>query len=357
MPLRILEIGAGTGATTAAILPVLPTERVTYFYTDVSDIFLSRSESKFAGYACLRYGLLDIEREPAEQGFAPRSFDLIIAANVLHATLDLRQTLQHVQALLAPGGLLLLQESTTYLSWFDITTGLISGWQRFADGLRAGHPLLPVDRWQAELTQAGFQQVAAWPEPGSAAAILGQHVLIAQLPAGPGSRTEARPVLETAPPGIRVSKEAARPANEPSLLLSGERLRQALPAERSEILLDFVGQKVRAVLRLPASEALNSEQGLMDLGLDSLMALELRRQISRGLDLPEEQLSATLAYDYPTPAAIASYLLQQVLNLEQQPAQEPAPSAAEAQPVSSVDVHTLSDEEVEALLLQKLRKR
>jgi predicted TPR repeat methyltransferase len=52
--------------------------------------------------------LLNIENDPAAQGFAGRrEFDLIVAANVIHATADLRQTLGHVQQLLAPGGLLL----------------------------------------------------------------------------------------------------------------------------------------------------------------------------------------------------------------------------------------------------------
>ena len=47
---------------------------------------------------------------------------------------------------LAPGGILILCEVTDYLSWYDITTGLIEGWQLFEDGLRDDHPLLETRR-------------------------------------------------------------------------------------------------------------------------------------------------------------------------------------------------------------------
>ena len=57
----------------------------------------------------------------------------MIAANVLHATRDLDVTLEHVRALLAPGGVLVAYEATHHPRWFDVTTALIEGWQRFED--------------------------------------------------------------------------------------------------------------------------------------------------------------------------------------------------------------------------------
>ena len=55
------------------------------------------------------------------------SFDLVIASNAVHASRDLRAALQRLRALLAPGGVLLLVESTAHLAWFDMTTGLDRG--------------------------------------------------------------------------------------------------------------------------------------------------------------------------------------------------------------------------------------
>jgi malonyl CoA-acyl carrier protein transacylase/SAM-dependent methyltransferase len=126
-PLRVLEIGAGTGGTTAAVLPALPADRTSYTFTDVSDFFLARAAERFAAHPTVSYALLDIEDPPAAQGFEPASYDIVVAANVLHATKNLDVTLRHVHSLLAPGGVLLAYEGTHHPRWFDVTTGLIEG--------------------------------------------------------------------------------------------------------------------------------------------------------------------------------------------------------------------------------------
>ena len=53
LPVHVLEVGAGTGGTSAAILPVLPADRTTYAYTDVSPFFLEHATRKFAAYPFL----------------------------------------------------------------------------------------------------------------------------------------------------------------------------------------------------------------------------------------------------------------------------------------------------------------
>jgi len=152
--IRILEIGAGTGGTTAHLLPHL--QNVEYVFTDVSPLFLAKAQERFRDYSFVRYELLDIEQSPASQGFQ-QPFDLVIAANVLHATADLRQTLTHVRELLAPGGELILLEGTQSLTWLDLIFGLTEGWWKFTDrDLRPHHPLLAADQWQALLAESGF---------------------------------------------------------------------------------------------------------------------------------------------------------------------------------------------------------
>src|SRR5262249_40597789 len=88
-PLRVLEVGAGTGGTTALILPAVPADRVEYHFTDVSDFFLGRAKRQFREFPFVRYGLLDLEKNPQAQGYAAGQYDLVVAANVLHATRDL----------------------------------------------------------------------------------------------------------------------------------------------------------------------------------------------------------------------------------------------------------------------------
>src|SRR5207248_449439 len=90
--LRILEVGAGTGGLTSFLLPVLPEHCTEYIFSDVSSSFIARGELQFSDYSFVQYRVLDIDRDPIEQGFDPHSFDLIVASDTLHATPDLRRT-------------------------------------------------------------------------------------------------------------------------------------------------------------------------------------------------------------------------------------------------------------------------
>jgi acyl transferase domain-containing protein/NAD(P)-dependent dehydrogenase (short-subunit alcohol dehydrogenase family)/SAM-dependent methyltransferase/acyl carrier protein len=154
--LRVVEIGAGTGSTTQAALEALRGSQ--YVFTDVSPLFLSAAKARFLD-AELEYRLLDIERSPLEQGFQANSFDLVIAANVLHATRSIHETLEHVSQLIAAGGALLLVEGTRPVPFLDLTFGLTDGWWRFADReLRPDYPLLPFTRWREQLALAGFPE-------------------------------------------------------------------------------------------------------------------------------------------------------------------------------------------------------
>ena len=90
--------------------------------------------------------MFDLEKDLEAQGFALHSFDVIVGANVVHAARDLDGALKRMSLLLAPGGILVLVEATRHHGWFDFTTGLIEGWQHFADELRGDHPLLTPER-------------------------------------------------------------------------------------------------------------------------------------------------------------------------------------------------------------------
>ena len=108
--LRMLEVGAGTGGTTAAVLAELP-GRTDYTYTDISAGFFATAEARFGDAdGGMEYRVLDIEREPSAQGFDAHGYDIVLAANVLHATRDLGETLRHCRRLLAPSGMLVLLE-------------------------------------------------------------------------------------------------------------------------------------------------------------------------------------------------------------------------------------------------------
>lgn len=180
---RVLEIGAGTGGTTAAILPRLPMDRVAYTFTDVSSYFVNAGRQQFSDFPGVLYRALDISTDPVGQGFEPAGYDVVVAANVLHATPDLQRTLAHVRQLLAPGGELVLLEGTTPRRFLDLTFGLLDGWWAFTDKeVRPSYPLLSADEWARVLERCGFGETAALPGSDPAAGLAGQQLIVSQLP-------------------------------------------------------------------------------------------------------------------------------------------------------------------------------
>nr|WP_285562939.1 amino acid adenylation domain-containing protein [Streptomyces hygroscopicus] len=181
-PLNVLEVGAGYGSLTRHLLPLLPADRTEYLFTDVSRYFLDRAETEFAAYPFLRCDLFDLDRPPAAQGLGGRSADLVIAASVLHDMRQVRRTLAALRSVLAPGGVLLLVEQTTFHPWFDLVMGLQQGYDNFEDTeLRQAHCLLDRAQWQQELTAAGFTRSALLTTTGGPASV-GFDVLVAQGP-------------------------------------------------------------------------------------------------------------------------------------------------------------------------------
>jgi epothilone polyketide synthase D len=81
--------------------------------------------------------------------------------------------------------------------------------------------------------------------------------------------------------------------------------------DRPAAVLDVVRGEVGRVLSLGAADAVEAARPLRELGLDSLMAVELRNALGRRVGA---RLPATLAFDYPTSLAIAEYLIEKVLS-------------------------------------------
>jgi acyl transferase domain-containing protein/SAM-dependent methyltransferase len=345
--LRVLEVGAGTGGTSSAVLAALPADRAHYQFTDVSDVFLDRARERFAAYPFVRFGRFDMDADPQAQGYAPGSVDAIVSANAVHASKDLRVALKRLRELLAPGGMLVLVESTTHLPWFDMTTGLIEGWQHFADDLRGDNPLLPPARWIEALREAGFDEAGAWPPAGSPAEALGQHVIVARVPGEAVGAMVSDAAADAAP------QRAAAAAPAELAQAFRQRLLDAMAGERTELMRDFVRERVVRVLRLDAADAPGRADRLMDIGFDSLMAVQLRNQLGSGLGL-DKPLPATLMFDHPTIDALALHLLDRVMPKTAPPATgRPAPAVV-AQDASVGAVAAMSDAQIEALLMSRL---
>jgi acyl carrier protein len=90
------------------------------------------------------------------------------------------------------------------------------------------------------------------------------------------------------------------------------------PAARAEHMLQIVLFHTCAVLRQQDVDSIDPKKGFKDIGLDSLMAVELQQRLMRVTAL---SLPATLAFDYPSPAQVAGLLLKRLALSEESPAE------------------------------------
>lgn len=161
--LRVIEIGAGTGATTDYVIKNIKDKISLYLFTDISNFFLLSARKRFINLSFMQYCLLDIETPP--DICLKDSFDIVIAAHVLHATKRIDETLTNVHSLLVDSGFLILLEETSIQPFFNVTMGMQSGFDRFEDtSIRKTHPLLNSRQWKDAILKSGFQNYFDLPE-------------------------------------------------------------------------------------------------------------------------------------------------------------------------------------------------
>ncbi|KAH9876419.1 hypothetical protein J1614_003550 [Plenodomus biglobosus] len=165
-----LEIGAGTGGATVPTLKGLSgckdvhqyPRLKSYTYTDISSYFFQRAAEKFDDFkSFMKFKKLDVEHDPEAQDFKSASYDVIVAANVLHATSDMHRTMTHARKLLRPGGKLVLLEMTNRLLAASVIFGTLPGWWNASEEWRTEGPLLTEGQWEELLQATGFSGLQA----------------------------------------------------------------------------------------------------------------------------------------------------------------------------------------------------
>ena len=115
---------------------------------------------------------------------------------------------------------------------------------------------------------------------------------------------------------------------------------------QKQVIVDFLQTQVAAILGWEPGHEIDGGQGFFDLGMDSLTAVELKERIDVALDLPQS-LPATVAFDYPTLAGLADYLVEKLA--------APSAPAQLARLGLNADLENLSEDELAALLAAELR--
>ncbi|NQZ11688.1 MAG: methyltransferase, partial [Algicola sp.] len=176
---RILEVGAGTGGASEAIFQALNDDCVKYFYTDISKRFLVHGEKKYGKLAPYPFfQIFDIEQSPSAQNIPLHSMDIVIGANVVHASKNIVNSLSNIKSLLNPQGTLLLNELSCASNFQTLTFGLLDGWGQYEDAqLRLPNsPVLSSTQWQSVFQQAKFDDF----EVIEADALLGHQIIMAK---------------------------------------------------------------------------------------------------------------------------------------------------------------------------------
>jgi SAM-dependent methyltransferase/acyl carrier protein len=301
---RILEVGAGTGGTSFQVFKHLELYRdqiEEYCYTDVSKAFLMHAKRQYGEQVrYLTYGLVDVEKPLDEQSLLPGSYDLVVAANVLHATKNVRVTLRNIKAALKRNGVLVLNEIVGKSLFTHLTFALLADWWKFEDtSLRIpGSPGLQPHTWRQVLQSEGFR---VGPFTEHIAKDLGQEIIVA---ASDGVIRQRHPGEERTNGEVEKRADAAfwetAPYQTPVKLGSAhtktERRARSTSADNDHGAEAYVQEAILGTLSQCLQidpNAIDPEQPFSEYGLDSIIGIEAVEHINQALAiaLPTNVLS------------------------------------------------------------------
>ncbi|UXI65990.1 beta-ketoacyl synthase N-terminal-like domain-containing protein [Tahibacter amnicola] len=289
--LRLLEIGAGTGGTTAGLLPMLRgfgdlVEE--YCYTDLSKAFLLHAQETYQPeFRALRTAIFDVGKPLSLQSIEGNRYDAVIATNVLHATSDMRETVRNAKALLRRGGLLLVNEISAWSWQTHFTFGLLDGWWLYEDEkLRLpGSPCLSPTQWESLLKAERFREIRF---PAHADHGLGQLVLTARSDGVVRQRlappvAPAKTAIPKGAPVAALSRPAAR--EKASAAVTSVPATTSLPASTSALVATddaalratcalLFREMIAGALRMDVGE-IETHKPLEHYGLDSILVVHL----------------------------------------------------------------------------------
>jgi acyl carrier protein len=206
---------------------------------------------------------------------------------------------------------------------------------------QAGLTPIPVDRALQLL-----EQLLLWRDPQVCVAAVDWQRLRSVYEA-----RKRRPFFERMGAAVTAKPKPVVPGDAGEL----KRALEAAPKDRwADILITHLKRCVQQVLRLERADQAIADRGLFEMGMDSLMAVELKSRLEKdtGLSLP-----STLTFNYPTIDDLAGYLLEQ-LSSESSPSQTVATVAVPvgASSGSLPALETLTEDDLSELLIRKLQE-
>ncbi|KYG96802.1 SDR family NAD(P)-dependent oxidoreductase [Paenibacillus polymyxa] len=294
VPIRIIEIGAGTGGTSALVFQKLEPYREhiqEYCYTDKSRAFLLHAQKEYGPKnPYLTYQIFNVEESAQGQDIDTGGYDIAIATNVLHATRNIRQTLRNVKAALRENGLILINEISGNSLLNHLSFGLLEGWWLYNDPeLRIpGSPGLYPESWQKVLEMEGFRSVFF---PAQEAHDIGQQIIVAE------------------------SDGMIRNKQEPEHDKSQMKQRDEGIRSDIDVTSEMAEEYVKELIVGKLVEALNVDFTMIDIhesfadyGLDSILGVNFVQAVNQGLGI---HLQTTDIFDYSSVKQLTLYILSQ----------------------------------------------
>lgn len=159
----------------------------------------------------------------------------------------------------------------------------------------------------------------------------------------------APPLISDLAPKTQQPGNSAQSAKQLELL---RQLEETIASDRENILIAYIQSEVAKVLRFEASYQPNPQQGFFDMGMDSLMSIELKNRLETSLG---NSLPSTLTFEYPTIDSLAQYLLNKVISLDVvEKVEVESQVDTEVQTDLFIEIQQCSEDELAALVDQEL---
>jgi NADPH:quinone reductase-like Zn-dependent oxidoreductase len=240
------------------------------------------------------------------------------------------------------------------LAWWRSERGLPAVSINWGPWSEVGMAASLGDEHRRRLAQQGFHSLST--AQGLRGLDAAMHALAAQVAVLPVDWERfADGFAPDAPPSlfrdIAIVRSASQDTRQTPSRSVADQIIATSPSLRRNMMMRHVREQAAHVLGLPNSDAIPTGRPLSDMGMDSLMAVELRNVLGRSMDL---LLPATLLFDCPTPDALTDYLLSALPGLDT--SDKSVDVASNDRFENEIDVSALTEDEAEALLALELSR-
>lgn len=299
--IKILEIGAGTGGTSSILFKKLnPIQKYIeeYCYSDISKSFLLYAEENYGkDVPYLSYQIINVEDQIKETDPNCNRFDIVVAANVLHATKNIRNTLRNAKVTMKKNGIILLNELSENSLLTHITFGLLDGWWLYDDeNVRIkGCPGLHPHSWGNALYNEGYNSITF---PAKEAHTLGQQIIFGYSDGKVQCKADITTKIEKDKQiGSLVSKKNNNVTHKKDTL--------------NCFVKNAIIEKLAEALKVDKN-TIDYDESFADYGLDSIIGVQLVQVLKDFLNI---ELETTSLFDYSSVNQLTNYIISNNKNM------------------------------------------